>query len=76
MVLMPSQLRTTCCVVQVLARQGRARASRLTLRHGVCQTPMFMPVGTRGVQLIIGIVKSTTQQLEEPGSQLVLGNMD
>ena len=33
---------------EVLAQQGRARASRLTLRHGVCLTPMFMPVGTQG----------------------------
>jgi len=35
-------------LLQVLAQQGRARASRLTLRHGVCHTPMFMPVGTQG----------------------------
>ena len=33
---------------QVLAQQGRARASRMTLPHNVCYTPMFMPVGTQG----------------------------
>lgn len=34
---------------QVLAQCGRARASRMTLPHYVCETPMFMPVGTQGV---------------------------
>ena len=33
---------------QVLARQGRARASRMTLPHYEAHTPMFMPVGTQG----------------------------
>ena len=36
---------------QVLAQQGRARASRMTLPHNVCYTPMFMPVGTQGAHL-------------------------
>ena len=36
---------------QVLATQGRARASRMTLPHNVCYTPMFMPVGTQGARL-------------------------
>ena len=33
---------------EVLAQCGRARASRMTLPHFVCETPMFMPVGTQG----------------------------
>jgi hypothetical protein len=33
---------------EVLARQGRARTARMTLPHYVCETPMFMPVGTQG----------------------------
>ena len=33
---------------QVLATDGRARATRLVLRHHDCRTPMFMPVGTQG----------------------------
>jgi len=33
---------------QVLGRFNRARAARLTLPHFVCQTPLFMPVGTQG----------------------------
>ena len=32
----------------VFATEGRARHGRLTLTHGVVQTPMFMPVGTYG----------------------------
>lgn len=36
---------------EVLATQGRARASRMTLPHFTAETPMFMPVGTQGVQL-------------------------
>ena len=36
---------------EVLATQGRARASRMTLPHFTAETPMFMPVGTQGVKL-------------------------
>ena len=32
----------------VIATQGRARASRMTLPHFTAETPMFMPVGTQG----------------------------
>jgi hypothetical protein len=34
--------------LQVVAQQGRARSSRMTLPHYTAQTPMFMPVGTQG----------------------------
>ena len=37
---------------QVLAQQGRARASRMTLPHYEAHTPMFMPVGTQGLGTI------------------------
>lgn len=33
---------------QVVAQSGRARMSIMTLPHQVCETPMFMPVGTQG----------------------------
>eukprot|EP00983_Pelagomonas_calceolata_P003337 108495-Pelagomonas_calceolata.AAC.1 len=33
--------------MQVVATQGRARASRMTLPHYTAETPMFMPVGTQ-----------------------------
>lgn len=54
---------------QVLAQCGRARASRMTLPHYVCETPMFMPVGTQG-----SVKGLTSGQLEELGCQVVLGN--
>ena len=31
-----------------LGQSGRARRGRLTLAHGVVETPVFMPVGTYG----------------------------
>jgi queuine tRNA-ribosyltransferase len=46
-----------------------ARRGRLRTRHGVVETPIFMPVGTQGT------VKSVTpQQLREIGAQIILGN--
>lgn len=32
----------------VVARDGRARRGELILPHGVVETPVFMPVGTKG----------------------------
>ncbi|RZC87801.1 hypothetical protein C5167_028253 [Papaver somniferum] len=54
---------------EVLGRCNRARASKLTLPHFECQTPLFMPVGTQGT--IKGL---TTSQLEDIGCQIILGN--
>ncbi|KAH7440932.1 hypothetical protein KP509_03G016600 [Ceratopteris richardii] len=54
---------------EVLARFNRARASRLTLPHSQCETPLFMPVGTQGT--IKGL---TSTQLEDIGCQIILGN--
>ncbi|KAK9110749.1 hypothetical protein Sjap_018809 [Stephania japonica] len=54
---------------EVLGRFNRARAAKLTLPHFICQTPLFMPVGTQGT--IKGL---TTNQLEEIGCQIILGN--
>eukprot|EP01133_Synstelium_polycarpum_P005281 gene5281-6119_t len=53
----------------VLARQGNARAADLTLPHHVCQTPMFMPVGTQGT--VKGL---TSQQLVDLNCGVILGN--
>ena len=33
---------------EVLAEDGRARATRVSLRNIDCLTPLFMPVGTQG----------------------------
>ncbi|MBP7520417.1 MAG: tRNA guanosine(34) transglycosylase Tgt, partial [Leptothrix sp. (in: Bacteria)] len=32
----------------LLTTEGHARRGRLTLNHGVVETPIFMPVGTYG----------------------------
>ncbi|MGH7943823.1 MAG: tRNA guanosine(34) transglycosylase Tgt [Opitutaceae bacterium] len=46
-----------------------ARRGRLRTRHGMVETPIFMPVGTQGT------VKSVTpQHLREMGAQIILGN--
>ncbi len=46
-----------------------ARRGRLRTRHGVIETPIFMPVGTQGT------VKAVTpRQLREIGAQIILGN--
>jgi queuine tRNA-ribosyltransferase len=53
----------------LLATDDAARAGRLTTPHGVVETPVFMPVGTRGA------VKSLSpDELREAGAQIVLGN--
>ncbi|MBQ9273210.1 MAG: tRNA guanosine(34) transglycosylase Tgt [Succinivibrio sp.] len=54
---------------EVLTRQGKARLGRLTLPHGVVDTPAFMPVGTQAT------VKSLRpEQVAESGAQILLGN--
>jgi queuine tRNA-ribosyltransferase len=53
----------------VTAQCGAARRGRLTLAHGVVETPVFMPVGTYGT------VKAVApRELDELGAQIVLGN--
>jgi queuine tRNA-ribosyltransferase len=54
---------------EVLTTQGRARRGRMTLNHGVVETPIFMPVGTYGT--VKGVMPSA---LEDMGAQIILGN--
>jgi queuine tRNA-ribosyltransferase len=54
---------------ELLKTEGEARRGRLTLNHGVVQTPIFMPVGTYGT--VKGVMPSS---LEEMGAQIILGN--
>jgi len=54
---------------EVLAQDGRARRGRLTLTHGVVDTPVFMPVGTYGT-----VKAMRPDALREVGAQIVLGN--
>ena len=49
--------------------QSHARRGRLTLNHGVIQTPIFMPVGT--YRTVKGVMP---RSLEEMGAQIILGN--
>jgi queuine tRNA-ribosyltransferase len=56
---------------EILARDegSRGRLGRLATAHGVVETPVFMPVGTRGT------VKSLTpEEVAEHGAQIILGN--
>ncbi len=46
-----------------------ARRGQLQTRHGVVQTPIFMPVGTQGT-----VKALTAQHLHDIGAQIILGN--
>ncbi len=49
--------------------ESKARRGRLQTRHGVIETPIFMPVGTQGT------VKAVSpDELYELGAQIILGN--
>ena len=54
---------------ELLKTEGQARRGRLTLNHGVVETPVFMPVGTYGT--VKGVMP---RSLEEMGAQIILGN--
>ncbi|MFN8371182.1 MAG: tRNA guanosine(34) transglycosylase Tgt [Bacteriovoracaceae bacterium] len=54
---------------EILKTSGRARAATITTSHGVIETPIFMPVGTKGS------VKALSQaDLEELDAHIILGN--
>ena len=53
----------------LLKTEGLARRGRLTLNHGVVETPIFMPVGTYGT--VKGVMP---RSLHEMGAQIILGN--
>lgn len=54
---------------ELLKTEGLARRGRLTLNHGVVETPIFMPVGTYGT--VKGVMP---QSLHDMGAQIILGN--
>ena len=54
---------------ELLTTEGTARRGRLTLAHGVIETPVFMPVGTYGT-----VKAMTPRDLNEIGAQICLGN--
>lgn len=49
--------------------ESKARLGTLVTTHGEIETPIFMPVGTRGV-----VKTLTPQQLKDVGTQIILGN--
>ncbi|MBI3532524.1 MAG: tRNA guanosine(34) transglycosylase Tgt [Burkholderiales bacterium] len=54
---------------ELLKTEGLARRGRLTLNHGVVETPVFMPVGTYGT--VKGVMPKS---LDDMGAQIILGN--
>jgi queuine tRNA-ribosyltransferase len=54
---------------ELLKTEGHARRGRLTLSHGVVETPIFMPVGTYGT--VKGVMP---RSLHDMGAQIILGN--
>ena len=50
-------------------KQGIARRGRLSLAHGIIETPVFMPVGTYGT-----VKAMSPLELNGIGAQIVLGN--
>ncbi|MGH8807095.1 MAG: tRNA guanosine(34) transglycosylase Tgt [Noviherbaspirillum sp.] len=54
---------------KLIKTDGKARRGRLTLNHGVVETPIFMPVGTYGT-----VKAMSPQELTEIDAQIILGN--
>ncbi len=54
---------------ELLRTEGLARRGRLSLNHGVVDTPIFMPVGTYGT--VKGVLPAS---LDDMGAQIILGN--
>ena len=54
---------------ELLKSDGAARLGRLTLTHGVVETPAFMPVGTYGT-----VKAMMPEELEGLGAHICLGN--
>ena len=54
---------------QLEKQSGEARAGRLSTAHGVIETPVFMPVGTRATVKCV-----SSQDLVNLNAQIILGN--
>ncbi len=53
----------------VSATDGQARRASLVTKHGVVETPIFMPVGTQG-----SVKALAPHDLTDAGAQIILGN--
>ncbi len=54
---------------ELLKTDGHARRGRVTVNHGVIETPIFMPVGTYG-----SVKAMSPQDLNNIDAQIILGN--
>jgi queuine tRNA-ribosyltransferase len=54
---------------EIRATDGKARRGRMTLAHGVVDTPAFMPVGTAAT-----VKAMRPESVAETGAQILLGN--
>ncbi|BDD91083.1 tRNA guanosine(34) transglycosylase Tgt [Pandoraea sp. XJJ-1] len=54
---------------ELITTDGQARRGRVTLNHGVVETPIFMPVGTYG-----SVKAMSPAELVENNAQIILGN--
>ncbi|MGH8788940.1 MAG: tRNA guanosine(34) transglycosylase Tgt [Cupriavidus necator] len=54
---------------ELITTDGNARRGRVTLNHGVVETPIFMPVGTYG-----SVKAMSPLELNEIDAQIILGN--
>ena len=54
---------------EVLSTDGPARLGKLSLTHGIVETPAFMPIGTYG-----SVKAMTPEELEGLGAHMILGN--
>ncbi len=54
---------------KISARDGEARTGTIHARHGIIETPVFMPVGTQGT-----VKGMTPAHLKEIGARIILGN--
>ncbi|NLA34170.1 MAG: tRNA-guanine transglycosylase, partial [Actinobacteria bacterium] len=55
--------------IDIAATDGAARTGTVTTHRGQFQTPVFMPVGTRGTVRAV-----TTRDMENLGAEIILGN--
>lgn len=54
---------------EVLKTSGKARRGRLTLPHGTVETPVFMPIATKGA-----VKTLSSNDVEKLGAQIILSN--
>lgn len=54
---------------ELLSKKGKARRGRLTTPHGVIETPIFMPIATKGA-----VKTLSPKDVEDLGAHIILNN--